>query len=151
MSATRPAQRSPEAAVASLPRLVFRLRRALNQSGGASLPFAKLEVLRLVHRSPGLRVQDVAQALGIAPNTASTLVKQLAEMGLVERRHDAADARAVRLYPTALALARKASRHDRRDAALSAALQSLGRDERELIESALPALNRLLEALESRA
>lgn len=153
MRATRSAPWSDPAAEAGLARVVFRLRRALAQVAGGGegeLPYARLEALRLVHHRPGLRVQDVAAALGIAPNTASTLVTQLASMGLVERRQDDADARVARLYPSPLAMARKASRHDRRDAALRAALESLSASDQELIEAALPALGRLLGALERR-
>lgn len=151
MTPTQPSPPASRATPAELARVVFRLRRALAQAAGggigAELPFAKVEALRLVHQRPGLRVQDVAEALGIAPNTASGLVKQLIGLGFVDRRQDRGDARVARLYPTDLALARKATRHSRRDAAVGAALDSLGGADRELIESAVPALQRLLEAL----
>lgn len=137
-----------------LSRVVFRLRRALAQLSGqgaeGDLPYAKVEALRLIHHRPGLRVQELAAALGVAPNTASTLVKQLLAMGLVERRQDSDDGRVARLYPSALAVARKARRRDRREAALSAALEALPEADQALVEAALPAFNRLLEALEHR-
>jgi DNA-binding MarR family transcriptional regulator len=137
--------------VGELTLVIARLRRAMSQFAGAAdpdLPFAKLEVVRLLHKSPGMRVQDVADGLGIAANTASTLVTQLASMGLVERRRDKADARVARLFVTRAATARKARRRDRREAAVFQAVERLSTTDRELIVAAVPALNRLLQELE---
>lgn len=117
-------------------------------TGDPDLPFAKVEVMRLLHGQAGLRVQDVAEALGIAPNTASTLVTQLSALGLVERRRDASDGRVARLYPTRAATARKARRRDRREAGMTVVLERLPAADRELILTAIPALNRLVKALE---
>ena len=78
---------------AGLSRAVGRFRRSLNRrvragAGTPSLPEAQLEILRLVDRRPGLRVHDVATELRLASNTVSTLVRQLADSGLVERIPD---------------------------------------------------------------
>jgi DNA-binding MarR family transcriptional regulator len=93
-------------------------------------------------------VQDVAGELGIAPNTASTLVGQLGSAGLVERGRDAADARVARLYLTAAAKARIARLRDRDAAAIAVALEQLSTRQREVIALAAPALDDLLEILE---
>lgn len=143
----------PSSSVGELTTVIARLRRAMSQLAGVNardqdLPFAKLEVLRLLHKQPGLRVQDVADALGIAANTASTLVTQLSYMGLVQRRRDAVDARVVRLFVTQAAKARKARRRDRRETAMSQALGRLSANDLDLIFAAVPALNALLETLE---
>lgn len=148
----RSAATSPN--VGGLTTVIARLRRVMSQVAGAStadpdLPFAKLEVLRLLHKQPGMRVQDVADALGIAANTASTLVTQLSSLGLVERRRDAVDARVARIFVTPAAKARKARRRDQRETAVSQALGQLSASHRDLILAAVPALNRLLEVLES--
>src|SRR5574341_1060204 len=49
------------------------------------LPDAHLDLLLVVARRPGLRVQDAAEALRLAPNTVSTLVNGSALAGLIER------------------------------------------------------------------
>ena len=43
---------------------------------------------------------DAAAELGVAPNTVSTLVRQLADAGVLERVRDSADGRVVRLRLT---------------------------------------------------
>ena len=48
-----------------------------------------VEMLRLVGRQPGISVRAAATELGLAPNTASTLVSKLAADGLLIRTVDA--------------------------------------------------------------
>src|SRR5205823_7097277 len=43
---------------------------------------SEADLLRLLDRRPGLRVQDAALELGVASNSVSTLVKQLTRTGL---------------------------------------------------------------------
>ena len=130
---------------------VGRVRRAIRHRMrlelGASLPEAQLELMRLVRLEPGLRVQDAAAGLGVASNTVSTLVKQLAAAGMLERRADRADGRVTRLFLTRAARARWALRRDRREGVVRAALGQLTAAERAAIASALPALNRLVQVL----
>ncbi len=52
---------------------------------------------RLSHEDDGLRLGDIAQALGVRPPTASQLVDALERRGLVERAPDGEDRRAVRI------------------------------------------------------
>ena len=47
---------------------------------------AQLELVRLLRREPGVSVADAAARLRVAPNTVSTLVGQLADAGVLERR-----------------------------------------------------------------
>ena len=47
------------------------------------LTHSEAELLRLVDRAPGIRVQDAAVELGVASNSVSTLVKQLTAAGLL--------------------------------------------------------------------
>jgi DNA-binding MarR family transcriptional regulator len=138
---------------AQLATTILRLRRSLSQlatRGGPDpeLPLAKGEVLRLVYKYPGRRVQDVADALGIAANTASTVIGQLSQLGLIQRQRDPDDARVARLYPTAAARARRARLRDRRDALVARAIESLSASDQLAIERALGPLGRLLETLD---
>jgi DNA-binding MarR family transcriptional regulator len=144
---------SEATAAAELATVILRLRRSLRQIAGGGgpdpeLPLAKAEVLRLVNKQPGLRVQEVADALGIASNTASTLIGQLSMLGLIERGRDVVDARAVRLFPTEAALARRDRLRDRREKAVTEALGVLPASDRQAIERAIGPLSRLLETLE---
>lgn len=56
--------------------------------------------LRVVCGSDGVRLSDLAEALRIAPRSATEVADGLQERGLVERAADPADRRAVVLRPT---------------------------------------------------
>jgi DNA-binding MarR family transcriptional regulator len=139
-----------------LMRVVGQLRRSVRRRvrqdwPHAPLPEAHLELLRLVDERPGLRVQEAAGALRLAPNTVSTLVNKLVAAGLLERRRDRRDGRAARLHLTRAAVRRIAAWRDRRQALVAQALATLAAADREAIAGALPALRRLADALERPA
>ena len=74
------------------------VRRTLRRVAGSAvrddaLTAAQREVVLLVGRQPGRPVSDVAQDLGLAPNTVSTIVSRLVARGLVVRDTDPADRR----------------------------------------------------------
>jgi DNA-binding MarR family transcriptional regulator len=108
---------------------------------------SEVELLRLVRRQPGLRVQEASGELGIASNSVSTLVKQLTRAGLIERSSDPQDGRAACLRLTPEASQWLAQVGSAREAALSRALDGLDQADREVIEQATPALLRLADAL----
>ena len=62
---------------------------------------SQAELLRLVGRQPGISVSAAAAELGLAPNTASTLVSKLSTDGLLVRTPDPDDRRVGRLALTA--------------------------------------------------
>ena len=140
-------------ASADLMQVVGRLRRTVRRRvrrDWAYRPLAEseLELLRLVDERPGLRVLDAAAALGVAPNTVSTLVGRLASGGLLERQPDPRDARAARLLVTGAARERFAAWRDRRQALVGEALARLDAEDRRAIQACVPALRRLVELLE---
>jgi DNA-binding MarR family transcriptional regulator len=110
---------------------VGRFRRRVRSSGGGAsigtgLPESQAELLRLVGRRPGISVREAATELGLAPNTASTLVSKLSTEGLLLRTVDPDDRRVGRLRLTAPAqLLADESRAAKR-AALDSALNRLG-------------------------
>ena len=61
-------------------------RRAGRPEELSQLTGSQLELVRLVRRRPGISVNQVAEELHLAPNTVSTLVRQLVDPGLVVRR-----------------------------------------------------------------
>ncbi|MBX6354386.1 MAG: MarR family transcriptional regulator [Micromonosporaceae bacterium] len=101
-------------------RLHYALRRA-----GTGLPDAQVGLLRLVERHPGVSVKEAAELLGIAANTVSTLVGELAGAGLLTRTRDPGNRRVVRLDLTAEARRQLAEYAARRRAVLAEALAGL--------------------------
>ena len=143
---------SAEASAALLSKAFGRISRALRYRTRAAhaelgVTDSESELLRIIRRRPGLRVQDAANEMGIASNTVSTLVKQLARAGLLERSSDPQDARAACLRATPHAEAWLKQMGSTREEAVARAMNSLDQDEQSRIEDALPALRKLAERL----
>jgi len=68
---------------------------------GVPITPAQLFLLDWVATSPGCRIREMADGLRLTPPTVSVGVRRLEEAGLVERRPDPKDRRAVRLFLTA--------------------------------------------------
>ncbi len=136
--------------------VVTRLRRALRRSVRTdypweSRPVAQIEVLQSVQESGPARVGDVAERLRLAQSTVSVLVGGLVDDGLLARSPDPADRRASVVALTAAGradLRRWDSAHRTR---LARALRTLPEADRVAIVDALPALGRLVDALDDTA
>jgi DNA-binding MarR family transcriptional regulator len=135
--------------MASNRRLGRTARRGVRRAWPAPvLPPAQVELLQVVAERPGIGVTDAAVSLSLATNTVSTLVKQLQAAGLLHRQSGPGDRRAVRLALTAAAEDRMATWRDRRAELVAGALASLGAEDRARLAAAVPALDRLADALE---
>ncbi|ACU73427.1 transcriptional regulator, MarR family [Catenulispora acidiphila DSM 44928] len=135
--------------LAGLNRLIRRRLRA-----GLPLPRlrgAEVELLRLVRGHPGLRVSEAAKELGLAGNSVSTLVKGLAELGMLERSADPGDGRATLLHTTPEAEKRLQEWQDRRSVLVRAHIERLSRADRAALDAALPALRALTTSLHEEA
>jgi DNA-binding MarR family transcriptional regulator len=133
-------------------RLHRALRRRVHESlPGPALPQSQVEVLRLLDQTPGLRAGEVSDTLGLAPNTASTVIQHLVQLGYVERAVDTLDRRSARLTLTEAARNRMEYWRDTRGAVLAQAVDALSAADRDLILTALPALARLADTLEAPA
>lgn len=108
------------------------------------------ELLRLLERRPGIRVQDAAIELGIASNSVSTLVTQLTRGGLVQRASDPLDGRAACLWLTPLSQDWVTRIGSAREQAIDRALQSLDESEQAALQAALPAMVHLSKAIVSK-
>lgn len=133
--------------------VVGRFRRRLRRTAGRSfdeegLTESQAELLRLVGRQPGISVSAAATELGLASNTASTLVSRLTAAGLLHREVDAADRRVGRLAltPSAQGIA-DASRKARR-AALADVLATLDESEIASLEAGLEVLAKMTRMLD---
>jgi len=147
-----PSRIDPErllAAVLGVRRVLRRRVRA--EVPGPHLPGAQAELLRTVHRNPGIGVAAAARELSLAGNSVSTLVNALTEAGLLRREVDPADRRAARLQLTDKAQARMAVWRRTRAGLVSAALAELSEEDTATIVAALPALERLTEVLKEDA
>jgi DNA-binding MarR family transcriptional regulator len=105
------------------------------------------ELLRLLDRRPGIRVHEAAAELGIASNSVSTLVKQLARAGLLERSVDPQDGRAACLRLTPSASEWVTQLGNAREQTLDHALAKLDQADRDQLEAAIPAMKHLAKAV----
>ncbi|WBC07360.1 MarR family winged helix-turn-helix transcriptional regulator [Micromonospora sp. WMMA1947] len=137
------------AALGELHRLLR--RRTGARVGRDPLPEAQVEVLLLVRESPGISGKEVARRLCTAPNTVSTLVRDLSDAGLLARDRDPDDRRVVRLRVTDAARERMAHYEAHRAALLAGALAELDPPVRAAILAAAPHLDALRDALRSPA
>jgi DNA-binding MarR family transcriptional regulator len=108
------------------------------------------ELLRLVERRPGIRVQDAALELGIASNSVSTLVKQLTRGGLVARASDPLDGRAACLWLTPSSQEWVNRMGGVREQVIDRALETLNEVDRAALEAAVPAMVHLSKAIARR-
>ena len=69
------------------------------QDSGVTMP--QLALLDRVAASPGCGIQEVASGLGLTAPTVSVSVRRLEAAGLLERRPDPQDGRAIQLFLTA--------------------------------------------------
>lgn len=109
---------------------------------------AQVELLQRLAEEPGLRVKDLADRHRLATNTVSNLVQHMVEAGLVERRSDPADRRAVVLMPTLSGQDNLRAWLVENSRRLQAALDELAKKDRVAILAVVPALVRLVERLE---
>lgn len=127
-------------------RLARRLRRTSAQAAEGLTP-TRIAVLLTVVREGPMRISALAAAESLNPTMLSRVLAELVAADLVTRTSDAGDRRAawVQVTPAGERLAQRmrAARTD----ALSEALAALGDADRELLERALPALERLAEQL----
>lgn len=118
---------------------VYMVRR-LDPDG--ELTAAQLSLLAMI-ADGGLRVGDVARNLGIKVPSATEQIIKLERAGLVARRPDPEDSRAVRVVSTPAGHAAVASANQRRNALVAALLQELSAEEREQLAAALPVISKI--------
>ncbi|MET0692560.1 MAG: MarR family transcriptional regulator [Propionibacteriaceae bacterium] len=114
-----------------------------------SLPEAQVAVLRKLVASDGLSPAQLAAELHLARPTISNLVPELTAEGLVERRPSPLDGRSVLLVPTDRARDVLAAFSRGRVQVLARALDQVPPTDRRRLVEALPALELLLDRLET--
>jgi DNA-binding MarR family transcriptional regulator len=129
------------------------VRRTLRRVAGSAvrddaLSAAEREVVLLVGRRPGRPVSEVAQELGLASNTVSTIVSRLIARGLLVRATDPDDRRIGRLSLTPTAQENADAARKRRRQVLAGALDALPPAQVEPLRAGIAALAALAVELE---
>lgn len=124
------------------------VRRLSPPAFGARLTESQAELIRLVGRRPDVSVREAAAELGLAANTASTLVSKLSTDGLLIRTVDPADRRVGRLRLTEPAQRIADDSRAARRAALSAVLERLSPDQIETLTAGLEVLAEMTRMLD---
>jgi DNA-binding MarR family transcriptional regulator len=136
--------------VARLRIAVGRLARALRPtetSLAAELTPTRVVVLLSVVRNGKVRLAEVAAQEGLNPTLLSRTVAHLTQEGLITRTADPTDRRSAWLEPTPAGCQLADRIRAERTETLRAAILGLQPEDGALIESALPALERLAELL----
>jgi DNA-binding MarR family transcriptional regulator len=134
--------------------VVNRLRRILRSSIRSDypwerLPMAQVEILQRLADEPDLRITELAARQNLAINTVSNVIQQMVTAGLVDRRVDEHDRRAVTVQLTKAGQQQLRGWLSANGRRLDAAFGDLDDGDRRAIQSALPSLGRLVERLES--
>jgi DNA-binding MarR family transcriptional regulator len=140
---------------ARLAAVISPLRRTLLTAARAAehlpeIPDAQIEIIRALPRDTVTTPGDLAERLGLSRPTVSNLLTQMETAGLIERRPRPQNRRQVEVLATARAL----DLFDRFDLAsgdiVAAAVATLTDTDRAALAAALPALERLRDALTHR-
>jgi DNA-binding MarR family transcriptional regulator len=110
----------------------------------------EVNLLLLIESAGGMRMGEAASQLTLAPNTMSTVVKRLHNLGLLERETDAVDRRVVRLSLSPAGSARLNAWRGTRSAIFASGLTCLSETERAAIAASLPSLTHLATLLEQQ-
>jgi DNA-binding MarR family transcriptional regulator len=121
-----------------LARLIRNLSRVsgAGEEGPAMTATQRLALFELGEEGP-LRLNDLADRMGVSPPTASRAVDALYELGLVERVPDARDRRALRIDLTSAGKELLADRKAKAQDAFAPAVASLSATERATLSELL--------------
>jgi DNA-binding MarR family transcriptional regulator len=137
---------NPEAVAAELRPVLLRLARELRkETEQLGITARQVTLLWLVKRSPGLSLAELAAEEGITPPAMSGHVDRLERAGLLDRERSTDDRRRVglRLTEDGERLLRRV--RARRTTWLTDRLRTLDPTELDAVETAIPALMRVLE------
>lgn len=131
-------------APARLALVVGRLNRRLRSAGGG-LSHGMLSALATVSKEGPMRLAELAQIEQVSAPSTTRLVAELEAQGLVSRRPDPDDGRAVLISVTSAGTDTVVRVRSARGAMVQELFEQLSDDEISAIEAALPALERSLE------
>ncbi len=120
---------------------VLRLLRREDETSGLTAP--RLSALSVVVFAGPITLRDLAATEGVTPPTMTRLVDGLEGDGLVVRRDDPTDGRAIRIRATAKGTKLLMNARARRVAALTARVADLSADDQALLGRAAEVMERL--------
>jgi DNA-binding MarR family transcriptional regulator len=132
-------------------RVLTRVFRVMIRGAKGELSRTAASVLRTLRDDGPCRITELAKGEAVAQPTMTTLISRLEQQGLVERRPDPHDARAVLARLTDAGGDALAKRTANRIEAVSRRLNHLSPQERAAIVAALPALERIADTEENAA
>jgi DNA-binding MarR family transcriptional regulator len=135
---------TPDSVEARLAFIVGRLNRRLVPASGG-LSHGLLTALASVAKRGPLRLADLAQIELVSAPGATRIVAELESRGLVSRSVDPADGRAVLIAATPAGTEAILRARAARAAVIAEVLGELSADEIATVESALPALEKVLD------
>jgi DNA-binding MarR family transcriptional regulator len=131
-----------------LRRVVGQLARQLNASStGAGLTPSQASVLGLIVARGPLSLVELGKLEGLNPTMLSRVISRLAGMDLINRIPDPDDLRSASVVSAAAGRRVDQQIKARRAAAVSECMQLLGADDVAALTNALPALERLADAM----
>jgi len=134
-----------------LRRVVGHLARQFNASStGAGLTPSQASVLGLIVARGPLSLVELGKLEGLNPTMLSRVISRLAAMDLINRIPDPDDLRSASVVSAAAGRRVDQQIKARRAAAVSECMRSLGADDVAALTSALPALERLAEAMRNQ-
>jgi DNA-binding MarR family transcriptional regulator len=122
---------------------VLRLSRRLRQQAAGGITPSQLSALSTVAKRGEISLGELAGIERIAPPTMTRIVARLEERGWLERRVDSSDRRVAKVAVSESGQLLLEETRGRRDAFLAARLQSLSPEELDVLERAVPVLERL--------
>lgn len=147
---THPADKltATDLTAAELREVIARVARAIRRQGGAigaPIPAGAISALATLDRRGAMTVSELARHEQVTPPLITKITRHLTADGLITKTVDAHDGRVVRLDITSAGQALLSQRRDRGTAWLADRLRSLDDDHRARLESAIPALELLLD------
>ena len=122
---------------------VTRLARLLRRLGDTGLSPSQISALTSIERHGPLTLGALADHERVAPPSVTKVVAKLEELGLVERRADAADRRVARVSVTPAGADLLADVRQRKDVWLATRLGDLDDDQRSRLAAALDVIDAL--------
>ncbi|WP_431236557.1 MarR family winged helix-turn-helix transcriptional regulator [Mycolicibacterium aichiense] len=151
-----PTQEHPGAAATShaglgseLLTVVARLNRLATQRIRLPLPWAQARLLSTIDDQGEARISDLAELDHCSQPTMTTQVRRLEDAGLVARTPDPDDARAVRIRITPEGKTMLTQVRADRAAVIDPRIERLSDEDREILSTAVGALHRLLDDLDT--
>ena len=139
-----PTQSDPDSHVAArLQVVVSRLMRAIRQHGAAGLTPSQMSALATVESSGPVRISHLASQESVGAPAATRVVASLEELGLLQRADDPDDKRACLVELTDEGRRMIEDLWNERTLGISSRLTALNAHEREILEEALPVLEKI--------